>query len=78
MHAAFSCIQAAKATCARKVEERKAELSSRKQQLADVLQVGEAPAAAEGAVARRRICRAPQQRRWASGRGRATLCVWAR
>jgi hypothetical protein len=29
--------QAAKATCARKVEERKAELTSRKQQLADVL-----------------------------------------
>lgn len=32
--------QAAKVTCARKVEERKAELASKKQQLADVLQVG--------------------------------------
>ena len=30
--------QAAKVTCTRKVEERKAELASRKQQLADVLQ----------------------------------------
>jgi hypothetical protein len=48
-HSHFAA-QAAKVTCARKVEERKAELASRKQQLADVLQarLGGFPAGAGG------------------------------